>query len=99
MRILLSIAATSLQILFFGMLLPFLQILHVLPSLGGHGLANMGYIFYGAFLGFVIGATTSFVVIFRNRQVITAYFAVLAGLTALLAVMLVGSVVYLGVHW
>ncbi len=94
-----SLASIALQITFFGMLLPILQALQILRDLGGHGLGNMGYIFYGALLGLVVGSTGSVFIIVRNPKLIVKYLAVLAGLTVFTALMLVVSIKSLGMSW
>ncbi len=92
-------AATLLHISFFALLLPFLQSLGILPHLGGHGMANLVYIFWGAIIGFCSGLVVSYCVVNHRADRAKRYMvALVLGNLALAAVFLM-AVNFFGLRW
>ncbi|AOE50918.1 hypothetical protein [Kangiella sediminilitoris] len=98
-NILLIALASVLLAIACGLLLPFLQSLGLLDDLGGHGLGNFAYLFYGALFGGALGLVLAIYMVTKHPHHLIRFFTVLA----VLAIVVVGAVLmcihFFGISW
>ena len=99
LKIVLIVLAIFLCVISFGVLFPFLQSIGLFYDLGGHGLGNLGYIFYGALFGAIVGLVLSTYIVFKKTLLIKQFFISLAVFTIIITSIVFMSVNFLGTKW
>jgi hypothetical protein len=95
LKVLLTLLATALSTLFFGLVVPFFLLsAEVLPSIG---VAGVIYVAVGGLVGLCFGAISSGVSLAKSPRLVTGYYAgLVGGLSVLSLVYLIAS---LHVDW